>query len=168
MTMEVDLGGLMFCHVNSPASRLEISELIDDVIPDDAPNASAAGNDVTTTAAYTSWMTADYDDVPMATTPIASAPSPLEYCCSFEATPPAACSTVAGLLSPPNHAGHQLRQSVVAAAPQTLSTAVGDSSGGGTAGPTTSAAPLLPPCRVCGEKASGFHYGANTCEACKV
>lgn len=29
-------------------------------------------------------------------------------------------------------------------------------------------APLLPPCRVCGEKASGFHYGANTCEACKV
>ena len=29
-------------------------------------------------------------------------------------------------------------------------------------------APLLPPCRVCGDKASGFHYGANTCEACKV
>ncbi|ELU17328.1 hypothetical protein CAPTEDRAFT_219555 [Capitella teleta] len=28
-------------------------------------------------------------------------------------------------------------------------------------------APLLPPCKVCGEKASGFHYGANTCEACK-
>ena len=28
--------------------------------------------------------------------------------------------------------------------------------------------PLLPPCRVCGEKASGFHYGVNTCEACKV
>jgi len=27
--------------------------------------------------------------------------------------------------------------------------------------------PMLPPCRVCGEKASGFHYGANTCEACK-
>ena len=26
----------------------------------------------------------------------------------------------------------------------------------------------LPPCRVCGEKASGFHYGVNTCEACKV
>ena len=28
--------------------------------------------------------------------------------------------------------------------------------------------PMLPPCRVCGEKASGFHYGVNTCEACKV
>ena len=28
--------------------------------------------------------------------------------------------------------------------------------------------PLLPPCRVCGEKASGLHYGVNTCEACKV
>ncbi|XP_033751722.1 vitamin D3 receptor-like isoform X2 [Pecten maximus] len=27
--------------------------------------------------------------------------------------------------------------------------------------------PMLPPCRVCGEKASGFHYGVNTCEACK-
>lgn len=26
----------------------------------------------------------------------------------------------------------------------------------------------LPPCRVCGERASGFHYGVNTCEACKV
>ncbi|CAD5117876.1 DgyrCDS6620 [Dimorphilus gyrociliatus] len=27
--------------------------------------------------------------------------------------------------------------------------------------------PLLPPCRVCGDKASGLHYGLNTCEACK-
>lgn len=26
---------------------------------------------------------------------------------------------------------------------------------------------FLPPCRVCGDNASGFHYGANTCEACK-
>lgn len=26
---------------------------------------------------------------------------------------------------------------------------------------------LLPPCRVCEEKASGWHYGANTCEPCK-
>ena len=28
--------------------------------------------------------------------------------------------------------------------------------------------PILPPCRVCGDRASGFHYGAITCEACKV
>ncbi len=28
--------------------------------------------------------------------------------------------------------------------------------------------PILPPCEVCGEKSSGYHYGANTCEACKV
>jgi hypothetical protein len=27
---------------------------------------------------------------------------------------------------------------------------------------------LLPPCRVCDAKASGLHYGANTCEPCKV
>ena len=37
----------------------------------------------------------------------------------------------------------------------------------------TKAEPLLgsmtlPPCAVCGEKSTGFHYGANTCQACKV
>ena len=26
----------------------------------------------------------------------------------------------------------------------------------------------LPPCSVCNQRASGYHYGANTCEACKV
>ena len=26
----------------------------------------------------------------------------------------------------------------------------------------------LPPCRVCEGKASGIHYGVNSCEACKV
>ena len=26
----------------------------------------------------------------------------------------------------------------------------------------------LPPCTICGEKASGLHYGVNSCEACKV
>ena len=26
----------------------------------------------------------------------------------------------------------------------------------------------LPPCAVCAEKASGLHYGVNSCEACKV
>ena len=28
--------------------------------------------------------------------------------------------------------------------------------------------PVLPPCKVCGAKASGIHFGAVTCEACKV
>lgn len=28
--------------------------------------------------------------------------------------------------------------------------------------------PILPPCSICEEKSSGYHYGANTCEACKV
>ena len=26
----------------------------------------------------------------------------------------------------------------------------------------------LPPCKVCGAKGTGLHYGVNTCEACKV
>lgn len=28
--------------------------------------------------------------------------------------------------------------------------------------------PHLPSCSICNEKSTGFHYGANTCEACKV
>ncbi len=28
--------------------------------------------------------------------------------------------------------------------------------------------PFLPPCTVCSNKASGHHFGAITCEACKV
>ena len=28
--------------------------------------------------------------------------------------------------------------------------------------------PSLPPCAICAEKASGLHYGVNSCEACKV
>ncbi len=34
--------------------------------------------------------------------------------------------------------------------------------------PAFHSTPVLPPCKVCNDKATGFHYGCNTCEACKV
>ena len=46
--------------------------------------------------------------------------------------------------------------------------AVATAGGGSSSSSSAASAPMLPPCRICGEKASGFHYGANTCEACKV
>ena len=46
--------------------------------------------------------------------------------------------------------------------------AVATAGGGSSTSSSAASAPMLPPCRICGEKASGFHYGANTCEACKV
>ena len=48
--------------------------------------------------------------------------------------------------------------------------AVPDGSVSSTTKPVSSKAtqPMLPPCRVCADQATGYHYGVNTCEACKV
>ena len=27
---------------------------------------------------------------------------------------------------------------------------------------------VLPPCKLCGSKGNGLHYGVNTCQSCKV
>lgn len=50
----------------------------------------------------------------------------------------------------------------------TMDTQVGDCEADGQFGTPSSRRPLLPPCRICGGKASGYHYGVNSCEACKV
>ena len=63
-------------------------------------------------------------------------------------------TSIAGVLESP--LGEQLSPTTTAPSPD------------GNTEQSTEGAPYLPPCRVCGEKASGFHYGANTCEACKV
>uniref|UniRef100_A0A3Q3H2X9 Peroxisome proliferator-activated receptor alpha a n=1 Tax=Labrus bergylta TaxID=56723 RepID=A0A3Q3H2X9_9LABR len=51
----------------------------------------------------------------------------------------------------------------------TLTPASSPSSGvcGGAAGPEESFPPLNLECRVCSDKASGFHYGVHACEGCK-
>ena len=37
-----------------------------------------------------------------------------------------------------------------------------------TAPSTSGSKARLPPCKICKEKASGFHYGVNACQGCKV
>ncbi|XP_029016625.1 peroxisome proliferator-activated receptor alpha-like isoform X2 [Betta splendens] len=50
----------------------------------------------------------------------------------------------------------------------TLTPASSPSSGGcGAAGPEENPGPLNLECRVCSDKASGFHYGVHACEGCK-
>lgn len=122
----MDFGGTLFCHVASPTSRLEISELIDEASP---------YGGVLSPFNSRMWTACDVigNDVPMTS-------SPSDYC------------------DVPNDDLSPLEpQSRVTPPPTSMRPT-----------PLPAVTPLLPPCRVCGEKASGFHYGANTCEACKV
>ncbi|XP_028255745.1 peroxisome proliferator-activated receptor alpha-like isoform X2 [Parambassis ranga] len=63
-------------------------------------------------------------------------------------------------------AGSGSRSSI---APDTLTPASSPSSGvcGAAAGQEDSSSPLNLECRVCSDRASGFHYGVHACEGCK-
>ena len=68
--------------------------------------------------------------------------------------PPSPCSSPAPIyLSPASPSVHHLAMS-----PESSNSPP----------PPQSKMAMLPPCRVCGERSSGYHYGVNTCEACKV
>ena len=65
---------------------------------------------------------------------------------------------------------HCFFSSAVLSAVDTLTPASSPSSGvcGAAPGPEESCSPLSLECRVCSDKASGFHYGVHACEGCKV
>lgn len=59
---------------------------------------------------------------------------------------------------------------LLVSAVETLTPAASPSSGvsGTVPSPKETSAPLALECRVCSDKASGFHYGVHACEGCKV
>ena len=65
----------------------------------------------------------------------------------------------------------QVKQEVVSSSSDCLMSS-GGTNGCNMDGPSSRkydpATQVLPPCKVCGQKGTGFHYGVNTCEPCKV
>jgi hypothetical protein len=144
--MEVDLACMLFSHVTSPSpTHLEISQLIEE--NGDVLSHFGSGPIPDNARWRYGYDVIDGVDVAMMTSsPYAAIDD--DYIESPEVDELEVTGTICNPMSPSSNAA--------AAAGQRSQMS------------STSQAPLLPPCRVCGEKASGFHYGANTCEACKV
>ena len=147
-------------------SSLSPSASVTSVSP--TPLASLSSMSPTSVASFTSDFGSSLSTTP---TPMTSlSPSPIEHDANvikMEADPvptPAMTSQEKRMSPKPKRRKSRARKHSNEA-PASLVTSPTESSAGATRKFSTH---VLPPCRVCGAQATGFHYGANTCEPCKV